>query len=511
MLLPKLLLLAAVRAKDPTATELREYADLFRCGPVKLGDRLATVKASQCGDSLCTQKASPQSACAKRCARTRHCGAVAYGDEECTLYRTGALNGSTSNACVASYRKTARPTTGEVLHRFAPGLAYRFFSVVDLKEKVYLLARDGLWPNAAPDERLLLWVTNEKLELTSEPAEVRLPLPEGVEERPAHNFAAIIRDGRVHGFGGRARGGTVLPRDFQRRGVHYFPPSHQPLTFETGSIRITGRHAGCQELRRTPVTCEWDGKLSAALFGSGVALFGRLNTAHGRRWVQVAVSNEIEGAFSAFEPIRITGWNGCRVRRASIYYIVVEKNPVDTNTLIGLFPMHEERRCYLALSFSCDAVHWSTPKPLIDLGCSREAGRVRDYPADGLVVRDDVVYYYIHQDMPTSNLVVNQDIPRDGSALVRHALDINWLRNASRDALVDLGGSMTCEAALKDITAPFRGAVFDEAKGIHQDRLPQCTREDRLAHVAEVQKSAEEVRRERARLEDKFRNNHVTL
>ena len=47
MRLPKLLLLAAVRAKDPTATELREYADLFRCGPVKLGDRLATVKASQ--------------------------------------------------------------------------------------------------------------------------------------------------------------------------------------------------------------------------------------------------------------------------------------------------------------------------------------------------------------------------------------------------------------------------------------------------------------------------------
>ena len=59
---------------------------------------------------------------------------------------------------------------------------------------------------------------------------------------------------------------------------------------------------------------------------------------------------------------------------------------------------------------------------------------------------------------------------------------------------------------MKDISAPFRGAVLDEAKGIHQDRLPQCTREDRLAHVAEVQRSTEEVMRERARLEDKFRN-----
>ena len=199
------------------------------------------------------------------------------------------------------------------------------------------------------------------------------------------------------------------------------------------------------------------------------------------------------------------------MRRASIYYIVVERNPVDANQLMGLFPMHEERRCYLALAFSCDAVHWSTPKPLINLGCSREAGRVRDYPADGLVVRDDVVYYYIHSDMPTSNLVLNQDIPRDGSALVRHALSVNWLRNASRDALVDLGGATRCVDALKDITAPFRGAVLDEAKGIHQDRLAPCTREDRLAHVAEVQRSEEEVLRERARLEDKFRNHHVTL
>ena len=94
----------------------------------------------------------------------------------------------------------------------------------------------------------------------------------------------------------------------------------------------------------------------------------------------------------------------------------------------GPLPMHEERRCYLALSFSCDAVHWSTPKPLIDLGCSREAGRVRDYPADGLVVRGDVVYYYVHRDMPTSNFVPQSGHPPGRvRPLVRHALDVNWL------------------------------------------------------------------------------------
>ena len=98
------------------------------------------------------------------------------------MYRTGWVSGSTSN-CVASHPSERRAADNRrVLHR-SPGLAYRFFSVVDLKRRCPL-AEDGLWPNAAPDERLLMWATNERLELTSEPAEVRLPLPEG-EERPA--------------------------------------------------------------------------------------------------------------------------------------------------------------------------------------------------------------------------------------------------------------------------------------------------------------------------------------
>lgn len=117
----------------------------------------------------------------------------------------------------------------------------------------------------------------------------------------------------------------------------------------------------------------------------------------------------------------------------------------------------------------------------MDLGCSNEAGRVRDYPADGLVVRGSRIYYYVHRDMPTSNLVVNRDLPRDGSALVRHTLDAAWLRNTTRAALDDLGG--TCAAA-RDVRAPFRGAVFDD-RGIHQDRLAPCTPEDRAALAAE--------------------------
>ena len=159
------------------------------------------------------------------------------------------------------------------------------------------------------------------------------------------------------------------------------------------------------------MTCEWDGKLSAALLG-GVALFGRLNTAHGRRWVQVAVSDSIEGAFSAFEPIRITGWNGCRVRRASIYYMCGTE-PRRHQSLIGLFP-HARRKTVLPR-----ALVLVRRRPLVDsktarrLGCSNEAGRVHDYPADGFVVRG-VVYYYVHRDMPTSNLVSTGTSPGTG-------------------------------------------------------------------------------------------------
>jgi hypothetical protein len=479
-----LLLGAAAWARDPHATEWSELTSLFRCGPATLRDPLAAPttpvylckrhRAVGSRRSPCVEYASLRDACLRRCARTRGCDAMTYNGS-CALYRTGA-NGTTPHACVAQFRERERPLSGEVLHRFAAGLAYRFFSVVDLKHTVHLLARDGLWPNAAPDERLLVWATDASLQLRGRPAEVHLPLPKGVDERPAHNFAALVDDeNRVHGFGGRARGGTVLPETWNRSGIHYFPPS-TAMTFGEGRVRVTGLHAGCQELRRTPVTCEWDGKLSAALFGKGAALFGRLNTAHGRRWVQVAVSDMIDGDFSSFEPIRIKGWGGCRVRRASIYYAVIERNPVDANTLLGLFPMHEGRRCYLALAFSCDAVHWSAPTWLVDLGCSNEAGRVRDYPADGLVVRGSRIYYYVHRDMPTSNLVVNRDLPRDGSALVRHTLDAAWLRNTTRAALDDLGG--TCAA--QDVRAPFWGAVFD-GRGIHQDRLAPCTPEDRAA------------------------------
>ena len=85
---------------------------------------------------------------------------------------------------------------------------------------------------------------------------------------PAHNFALVKSQGRLHLFGGRARSPHTGVMAFAGDGA-------VPLAFRYGGVRVNGTHPGCMELRRTPRVCEWDGKLSAAaLPAGGVALFG---------------------------------------------------------------------------------------------------------------------------------------------------------------------------------------------------------------------------------------------
>ena len=116
---------------------------------------------------------------------------------------------------------------------------------------------------------------------------------------------------------------------------------------------------------------------------------------------------------------RSNAWNTSRR-----YYAAVSRNPADPRTLLGLFPVREDpggssrraRRggraseCYLAIAASCDGVRFGPPQKLVDLGCAGDKGRVRDYPADGLVARGDFVYFYVHRDMATSELVDTGDL-----------------------------------------------------------------------------------------------------
>ena len=130
------------------------------------------------------------------------------------------MNGSTSNACVASYRTTERPAAGEV--RIVSRRAWpTASSVVDLKK--VLLARDGLWPNAAPDERLWMWATNERLELQASRRRCGCRYLQGRRAARAQLRRHHQRRPRPRLRRPRARR-TVLPKAYQQRGVHYFPP-----------------------------------------------------------------------------------------------------------------------------------------------------------------------------------------------------------------------------------------------------------------------------------------------
>jgi len=176
---------------------------------------------------------------------------------------------------------------------------------------------------------------------------------------PGHNFAILVgSDGSCHVYGGRATSATT--------GVHHFTAASVAALAATGAtggtLVASGAHDGCLEGRRAIKVCEWDGKMSAAAVRGGrVALYGRFNTAKQHRWVQVALANTPAGPFGGFSPVQILGWSPCDVRRASVYYAAVNRNPADASTVLGLFPVfshhpsHTMDMCYLGAAVSCDA------------------------------------------------------------------------------------------------------------------------------------------------------------
>ncbi|EGB09764.1 hypothetical protein AURANDRAFT_63171 [Aureococcus anophagefferens] len=282
---------------------------------------------------------------------------------------------------------------------------------------------------------------------------------------PAHNFALLPLGGALHAYGGRSR----TPGD----GVLHFAAADAaaPAFPDVGTVVVNGTHPGCMELRRSATRCEWDGKLSAARVGDAVALYGRLNSRTAKRWAQVAFAPSPAGPFGAFEPLRLLGWSPCRVRAASVYFVAVSPNPVDGGaTALGLFPIFERGDCYLGAAATRDGVTFGPPAHLLDLGCE-DAGRVRDYPADGLAARGDVVYFYVHRDMPTDHALERRVLPR-AARLVRHALAMKWLE-AFTAAQV---------AALDAAAAPARRPPAAPAAGVHDDRLPPCEKGDPYRH-----------------------------
>ena len=173
-----------------------------------------------------------------------------------------------------------------------------------------------------------------------------------------------------------------------------------------GSVIIRGDHPGCIEARPGwNGICEYDGKLSFVRMASAGSVvwhvFARANLKpSGGRFVNVANASSAQGPYGAFQRIQIDGYD--EGGPGNIYFAAVDNNPLDTETMLGLFPVNlgnEEEggngngECFIALSLSCDGVHWSNLTRLVwSVGMF---GRTWDHPVDGVVLHGDNVYFMV--------------------------------------------------------------------------------------------------------------------
>jgi hypothetical protein len=175
------------------------------------------------------------------------------------------------------------------------------------------------------------------------------------------------------------------------------------------AVVVTGRHPGCLEAfnRYAPV-CFFDSKMSLARFRGRYLMFARANTVDrgGGRFVQVASTqtDNPAGPYGSFQLLKIDGYRS--MRSGNIYTAVMRQHPLDETMLIGLFSVNEgvpgkvnrDGKCYIAISLSCDGVHWSRLRPL--LKTEGEKGRTFDQPVSGLLRRGAVVQFFVQRDVP---------------------------------------------------------------------------------------------------------------
>ena len=207
---------------------------------------------------------------------------------------------------------------------------------------------------------------------------------------------------------------------------------------------LAGRHAGCTE-RRTAWrgVCQYDGKMSAVRFRRKTLLYARANAnpCCGGRAVQVASARTPEGPFGPLELVTFRGLSENSATDANVYFGAVSTNPVDADSLLGLFPVNaaaknfeparRENASCVALALSCDGVRFS------DLACvvaspPRPHGRTLDHPATGFVRRGGAVFAYVQHNVP--GIVAGRR-----TRVVRYAASVEALEAFTADAKNDLG------------------------------------------------------------------------
>jgi len=411
-------------------------------------------------------------------------------DRSLTRRRPAPTSTRFRNTSISATRVNLHPLVVAVLPRRDPS---RYFSILDIgngrgaQGEVWLVARSGAWPHAAPNETSVLWQRcTAELDILPSPrqacAKARTghmapcvdpcapsiaPAPQPhvfrVPSHVAHNMAIMLD---LPG----SRELLVVGGQFRERAMRDGPQLHVAVPGVLGfsarladissvvgvnselrtpplHLLLRGDHAGCIDLRDGfQGRCEFDGRLSLARSADGrLHVYARANQAvgGGGRHVQVAtsLSGRLKGPFTPFRPLQIDGYPtpystrpGVRVNKYNTYFAAVKANPADNGrTLLGLFPIRTSRECFIGMAFSCDGVHFSKMHRFVDSEPSDTNGRGVDHPVDGLIVRGSFVYVYVHRNVPGVPLAPRSRRSDRASMIVRYALPMADLRRMASE------------------------------------------------------------------------------
>ena len=174
---------------------------------------------------------------------------------------------------------------------------------------------------------------------------------------------------------------------------------------------INGSHPGCLEARDwlpylrdhqgggSSRACEFDGRLSLLHFRKRFWLFARQNPAtHSQRFVQVTSSAD-GTTWAPFQAIALADYAHTE---GNIYFFAAQVNPVLESSLLALFPLEHRGQGCLAFACSRDGVRWSRPMALLscEVDVLDRGDRTIHHPVAGLVRRGDVVWLYVHENVP---------------------------------------------------------------------------------------------------------------
>ena len=221
------------------------------------------------------------------------------------------------------------------------------------------------------------------------------------------------------------------------------------------TVALTGTQPTDCIDRRPPYTgypkllaCEFDGRLSLVHTRGLYLLYARANlqfgAVSGGRFVQVSQSDRLEGGWQPWRPVHIDGVDQSKV---DVYTFAVQRNPVDANSLLAIFPLAEPPWACVSIAVSIDGVTFSRPVTLrqaifgVRFAAEKLEWRGEDHPVAGVVRAPNSepgaherILFYIHH-------AVKGTTARQGAVphVRSYTLSVAELERLTADLLRELG------------------------------------------------------------------------